>query len=150
MTDIARFNPLKGLNRIDPLARDMDELFQGFFMKPFSWNQMTTPNPFPIDVTENDGAYIVRAEIPGFKKEDIQVSVHGDQVTVSAETQKEKEEKKGDQVILRECTYGRQYRSFTLPQMVDDTKTTAKYENGVLKLTLPKKGDSTMKKIAVQ
>lgn len=150
MNDITRFNPLKGLTRIDPLTRDMDDLFQGFFMKPFSWNQMTTSNFFPIDVTENDGAYVVRAEIPGFKKEDIQVSVHGDQVTVSAETQKEKEEKKGDQVILRECSYGRQYRSFTLPQMVDDTKTTAKYENGVLKLTLPKKADGAMKKIAVQ
>lgn len=149
MTDIARFNPFKGLTRVDPLTRDMDDLFQGFFMKPFSWHPMAN-HPFPIDVTENDGAYAIRAEIPGFKKEDIQVSVHGDQVIISAEAQKEKEEKEGDQIVLRECTYGRQYRTFTLPQAVDDTKTTAKYEDGVLKLTLPKKADTALKKIAVQ
>ncbi|ANJ66938.1 hypothetical protein A9404_05700 [Halothiobacillus diazotrophicus] len=149
MTDLTRLNPFKGLTRVEPLPRDMDDLFQGFFMKPFSWPQMSR-HPFPIDVTENDGAYTVWAEIPGFRKEDIQVSVHGDQVVISAEAKQEKAEKEGDLVVLRECSYGRQYRSFTLPQTVDDTKTTARYEDGILKLTLPKKADGALKKITVQ
>ena len=148
MADIARFNPFRGLTRFDPFARDMDDFFKGGFLSPQLFGQIM-PGQIPIDVTEDDKSYKVRAEIPGFNKEDIHVSVNGDQVSISAETKKEKEEKKGDQVVLRECYYGRQYRSFTLPHPVDDTKTTAKYANGVLELTLPKKASAVTKKITI-
>ncbi|MHB1230906.1 MAG: Hsp20/alpha crystallin family protein [Halothiobacillus sp.] len=149
MKDITVFNPLRGLARFDPLSREMDDLFQGFFMKPIAFNQASVTQ-FPIDVTENDSEYVVRAEIPGFKKEDLHISVNGDQILISAESKKEKEEKKGDQVVLRECYYGKHYRSFTLPQSVDDAKATAKYENGILNLVLPKKPEGARKKIAIQ
>lgn len=148
MADITRFNPFRSLTRLDPFGRDIDDLFKGFFLTPMPLNQMTT-SQFPLDVSEDDKSYKVRAEIPGVNKEDIQISVNGDQVTISAETKKEKEEKKGNQVVLKECYYGKQYRSFTLPQTVDDSKTTAKYENGVLNLVLPKKGNGNTKKITV-
>lgn len=149
MADLARFNPFRGLTRVDPFGRDLDDMFKGFFLTPMPLNQMAA-GQFPIDVTEDDKNYKVRAELPGFNKEDISVSVTGDQVSISAETKKEKEEKKGSQVVLRECYYGRQSRSFTLPQGVDDAKTTARYEDGVLSLTLPKKGNGKNKSIVVE
>lgn len=149
MSELALLNPLRRLVRNDPFGRDIDELFKGFFLTPMPMGSSTS-GQFPIDVTEDDKNYKVRAEIPGFKKEEIQVSVTGDQVTISAESKKEKEEKKGGEVVLRECYYGKQYRAFTLPQTVDEASTTAKYEDGVLELVLPKKGNGQMQKIAIQ
>ncbi|SPE22225.1 Heat shock protein Hsp20 [Burkholderiales bacterium] len=148
MADITRFNPFRGLARFDPLGRDMEDLFKGFFLTPMPLQQ-TGSGQIPIDVTEDEKTYKVRAEIPGFNREEISVSVNGDQVTISAETKKEREEKKGDQVVLRECYYGKQYRAFMLPQAVDDGRTSAKYANGVLELVLPKKEAGTSKKIAI-
>ena len=148
MADLARFNPFRGLARLDPLGREMDELFKGFFVTPFPLGEASTGR-LPIDVTEDEKSYKVRAEIPGFNKEEINVSVDGDQVTISAETRKEKEEKKADQIVMRECYSGKQYRAFTLPKAVDDSRTSAKYANGVLELVLPKKATTATKKIAI-
>jgi HSP20 family protein len=148
MADITRFNPFRGLARFDPFGRDMDDLFKGFFLTPIPFTQMSA-GQIPIDVTEDEKSYQVRAEIPGFNKEDIRVSVNGDQVSISAETKQEKEEKKGEQVVMRECYYGSQYRAFTLPQAVDDAKTTATYADGVLSMILPKKAGATNKKISI-
>ncbi len=148
MADVVRFNPFRGLSRLEPLGREFEDLFKGFFLTPVPFQQMAG-GQIPVDVTEDEKSYKVRAEIPGFKREEIDVSVNGDQVTISAETKKEKEEKKGEQVVLRELYYGKQYRSFTLPQTVDDTKTTAKYADGILELTLPKKGAAATKKITI-
>ncbi len=148
MADIARFNPFRGLARLDPFGREMEDMFKGFFLAPVPFNQLSTAQ-IPIDVTEDEKNYKVRAELPGFNREEIQVSVDGDQVSIIAETKKEKEEKKGDQVVVRECYVGKQYRAFTLPQAVDDSKTSAKYVNGVLELVLPKKAATATKKIAI-
>lgn len=148
MANLTRFNPFRGITRVDPFGRELDDIFKGFFLTPMPLNELST-GQFPIDVSEDDKNYTVRAELPGFKKEDINISVAGDQVSITAETKKEKEEKKGSQVVLRECYYGRQSRSFTLPQNVDDGKTTAKYEDGVLCLTLPKKGNGKNKSITI-
>lgn len=149
MFDIARFNPLRGVSRFDPFSRDIfkdtDELFKGFYLAPISLNQMAG-GQFPVDVSEDDKSYKVHAEIPGFNKEDIHVTVNGDQVSISAETKKEKEEKKGEQVVLKECYYGSLFRAFTLPQAVDDANCSAKYADGVLDLVLPKKAGEAGKK----
>lgn len=148
MADITRYNPFRGLSRLDPLGRDMDDFFKGFFLTPISLDKMPDAQ-IPIDITEDEKGYKVRAEMPGFNKEDISVSVSGDQVSISAETKKEKEEKKGDKIIHRECYYGKQFRSFTLPQAADEAAVTAKYENGVLSLELAKKAGSEAKKIKI-
>jgi HSP20 family protein len=103
-----------------------------------------------MDVKEDDKNYNVHAEIPGVKKEDIHVTIEGNQVSISAEIKKEKEEKEGGKVLRSERYYGKVYRSFTLGQDVDDTKATAKYNEGVLNLTLPKKATSSAKKLAIQ
>jgi HSP20 family protein len=92
----------------------------------------------------------VRAEIPGVKKEDVKVQVEGNRVSISCETKQEKEQKEGERVIYRECNQGSSYRTFTLGSEVDDTKAEAKYENGTLELTLPKKEGKTAKRIEVK
>jgi len=102
-----------------------------------------------IDVTKADDTYTVKADIPGVKKDDIQVSVDGNEVTISGEVKKETEEKKGEEVLRSERYYGKISRSFTLPHDVDEAKVVAKYADGVLKVTLPMKAQSRTKKIAV-
>jgi HSP20 family protein len=103
-----------------------------------------------LDLTEDDKNFFIKAEIPGVKKEDIKVSVEGNQVSLSAEVKKETEEKEGTNVIRSERYYGSVARSFTLDESVDQSAASAKYEDGVLQLTLPKKpnGQSHILKIA--
>jgi HSP20 family protein len=102
-----------------------------------------------LDVKEDDKAYTVHAEIPGVKKEDIHVSIEGNQVSISAETKMEKEEKKGEKVLRSERYVGKVARSFTLAHDVDESKSQAKYTDGVLELTLPKKLAVTAKRLSI-
>lgn len=149
MANIARRSPLLGdIARFEPFY-NIDDWFKGFGMRPFSMDMESAPQ-IKIDVTENDTAYNVRAEIPGVKKEDVKVQVEGNRVSISCETKQEKEEKEGERVIYRECHQGSSYRTFTLGSEVDDTKAEAKYENGTLELTLPKKEGKTAKRIEVK
>lgn len=148
MANIARRSPLGDIARFDPFY-NIDDWFKGFGTRPFSMDMETAPQ-IKIDVTENDSAYTVRAEIPGVKKEDVKVQVEGNRVSISCETKQEKEQKEGERVIYRECNQGSSYRTFTLGSDVDDTKAEAKYENGTLELTLPKKEGKTAKRIEVK
>jgi HSP20 family protein len=84
------------------------------------------------------------------KKEDVKVQVDGNRVSISAETKQEKEEKEGERVICRELYQGSSYRSFTLGSDVDESKSQAKFENGVLELTLPKKNGKTAKQLDIK
>lgn len=145
--NLARRSPLSELARYDPFS-NIDELFRGFGMRPFLM-ESEVPT-IKIDLSESDTAYTVRAEIPGVKKEDVKVQVEGNRVSISCETQQEKEEKEGERVIFRECHQGSSYRSFILGTEVDDAKAEAKYENGTLELTLPKKEGKTSKRIEVK
>lgn len=138
---------MANLTRYDPFG-DMDDLFKGFMLRPVRFEQQVPQ--IKMDVKENDGAFVVRAEIPGVKKEDIKVDVDGDMVSISAEAKEEKEQKEGGRVIRSERYYGSMSRSFSLGQDVDDKAAKAKYTDGVLELTLPKKPGSRETKIAVQ
>jgi len=93
---------------------------------------------------------VVKAEIPGVGKEDIQVSIEGNQVTIGAEVKREKDVKDGDRVLRSERYYGSVYRGFTLPVEVDEEASNAKYENGVLELKLAKKAPQSGRKLTVQ
>ncbi len=147
MANIIQRNPLfSRLTRFDPF--DNDDWFKGFEVRPVPGEADVAPQ-IKINLTENDKAYTVRAEIPGAKKEDIKVEVDGNRVAISAEAKQEKEEKKGDKVICRECYQGSSYRSFTLDSDVDEAKAQAKYDNGVLELTLPKKSGSAARQLKV-
>ena len=103
-----------------------------------------------MDVTEDANAYRVKAEIPGVKKEDIHVTVEGNQVTIAAEVKKESEEKDGERRLRSERYFGAVYRSFVLPVELDETASEAKYENGVLELKLAKKPALAGRKLTIQ
>jgi len=136
------------LTTYDPFAESgIDDLFRGFF-RPVRVEK--TAAAIKMDVTEQNGAYLVKAEIPGVGKDDIQVSIEGNQVTIGAEVKREKDVKDGERVLRSERYYGSVYRGFTLPVEVDEAASEAKYENGVLQLKLVKKPASTGRKITVQ
>lgn len=147
MPNITRYDPFN-LTRIDPFG-DLDDIFKGFFVRPVGFEGQPRLQ-IKMDLKENDGAYTVHADIPGVKKEDIHVSIEGNQVSISAETRTEKEEKKGEKVLRSERYCGKVERSFTLAHEVDESKSQAKYADGVLELTLPKKAASSARKLAIQ
>jgi HSP20 family protein len=101
-----------------------------------------------IDVTEDDKSYTVTADMPGVKKEDIMVDVHGSEVSIAAELKRESEEKQGKQ-LRTERVYGMQRRSFTLASEVDEDNVVARYADGVLSLVLPKKAGKGSKQIPI-
>ncbi len=127
-----------------------DDLFRGFFMRPVRLEGQQQEVQVKIDVSEDEKAYTVHAEIPGVKKEDIQLSVDGSMVSISAEVKNEKEIKEGDKLLRKERYFGRVSRSFTLGQEVDEEAVVAKYENGVLELQLPKRAVTRSRRIAIQ
>jgi len=147
MAGITRYDPFN-LSRVDPFS-DIDDLFKGFFVRPMAYEGQSQMQ-IKMDVKENDSAYTVHADIPGVKKEDIHVTIEGNQVSISAEVKKEKEEKQGEKVLRSERYFGKVARSFTLAQDVDEATAQAKYADGVLELTLPKKAISSAKKLAIQ
>ena len=102
-----------------------------------------------LDVDEDDSAYTVRAEIPGARKEDIEVSVEGTRLAISAEIRPETHEGAGQRPLYRERSYGRSSRSFTLPEEVDAQAAAAQYRDGVLTLVLPKKAVVSGKRVPI-
>ena len=118
-------------------------------MRPIQREGLEIEPQIKMDVKEADGKYVVNAEIPGVSKDDIHVTVDGNRVSISAEVKKEKETKEGERVIRSERSYGMASRSFTLADEVDQGKVQAKYSNGVLELTLPKKPGAARKEISI-
>ena len=140
---------MANITRWDPFEDSFDDLVKGFFLRPMRFEQQE-PVRVKIDVKEDANSYTVQAEIPGVKKEDIQVSIDGNQVAISAEVRRQKEEKQGEKILRTERHYGKVYRSFALAQDVDQEKAQAKYEGGVLELTLPKKAAASTRTLTVQ
>jgi HSP20 family protein len=137
-SNVTRFDPLSDLARMSPL-RSLDELFRDLTPRSMLRELQQAEPQINVEVTENDQAYIIRAEIPGAKKEDIKVDVRGNRISITAETRREREMKEGDRVLRSEIVYGQMSRTIMLEQEVDDSKADAKYSDGVLELTLPKK-----------
>ncbi len=143
MTNIARFDPFNDI---------VDDLFKGFFVRPVAYDgrsALDTPR-LKVDVTEKSGAYQVTADLPGVKKEDIHVAIDGARVTLTAEIKREKEVAEGERVLHVERSFGKLSRSFSLPQELDDAKAEARFRDGVLVLTLPKKAAAARKAITIQ
>jgi len=131
-----------------PFAHNgFDELIRGFF-RPVRVEKSAAP--IKVDVVETDSAYVVKAELPGVNKDEIQVSIEGDLVTIGAEVKRESETKDGERVLRAERYSGSVYRAFTLPVDIDEAASTAKYENGVLELTLTKKPATAGRKLTIQ
>lgn len=134
------------LTRYDPL----DDLFRGFFVRPVDFGAGAEAPTIKMDVKEQDKVFVVHAEMPGIKKEDIHVSVNGAVVSISAERKEVKEVKEGEHVLRSERYFGKVSRSFQLGQDVDDTKAVAKFTDGVLELTLPKKAAAQSRRLTIE
>lgn len=144
---LTNYDPFGDLARFEPF-RGMEDFFKDFRLRP-SLREMELEPRIKMDVSETDKAYTVKAEIPGVKKEDIKVNVEGNQVTISAESKQESEQKEGETLVRSERYYGQQFRSFTLPVEINDAEVQANYRDGVLELTLPKMAGKTARKITV-
>ena len=138
---------MANITRLDPL----DDLFRGFFVRPVDFNgTQQQPPSIKMDVKEQGDNYLVHAELPGVKKEDIHVVVDGNQVSISAEIKQEKEIKEGERILRSERYFGKVSRSFQMGQEIDDTNAADKFNEGVLELTLPKRAASPNKRLTVE
>ena len=134
------------MNALTPYER-MDDLLSGVFPDFFrrsmlrDWpGAMRAPGEMKVDVSETDQAYTVKAQIPGAKKEDVQVKIDGNMVSIAAEIKEEKETQDAkSRSLTRELYYGSLSRAFSLAHEVNDKESQATFENGVLTLTLPKR-----------
>ena len=135
--------------RYRPADVAFDDLFHSFFMRPVRFEGQQEVQ-IKLDVSEDDKAYTIHAEIPGVKKEDIHVTIDGSHVAISAEVKSEKEVKEGEKVLRSERYYGKVSRAFVLDQDVDEAAAQAKYIDGILELHLPKRIGTNSKSITIQ
>lgn len=137
--------------RVDPL----EDFFRGFFVRPVDFGGgpiagLGTDAPhMRVNVKENAEGYEVHAELPGMKKEDIHVSIDGPVVSISAERKQDREVKDGEKVLRTERYFGKVSRSFQLGQEIDEAKASAKFNDGVLELVLPKKAEAQAKRLTI-
>jgi HSP20 family protein len=146
MTAMTRFNPSRSPARLETPAM-FDDLLRNFGLSPI-WNPPEFASDMRVDISEDDKAFHVNAEIPGVDKKDIDVSVEGNRVSITAEAKREHEKKDKKELIV-ERSWGKAYRAFALPSDIDGGRTEARYDKGVLSLTLPKKANGNARRIAV-
>ena len=136
--------------RFNPIDDAFDSLIRGVpVWLPNPERREAAPAQFRMDVSENEREYQVLAEMPGLKKDEISITINGNEVSVSAELKHEKDVRKDDTVLRSERYFGKIQRAFTLGHEVDQANAQAKYTDGVLQLTLPKKTAAALKKLAV-
>ena len=141
---------MANITRYDPFGDLVDDFFRGFFVGPVTVETEVPVRRMKVDVAEQNGDYKVVAELPGVKKEDIKVNIDGDQVSITAETRVTKEAKDGERVLHSERYVGKVSRAFRLADEIDESRASAKYSDGVLELTLPKKAAPATKQLAIQ
>lgn len=141
-----RFSPLRQVSMLDPFA-DLEALFRGVGARSLSRGYEKTLE-MHMDVHEDDKAYRISVDVPGVRKEDIDVSVEGNQVTITAEVKREQSRDK-EKEVHSERFYGKAFRSFSLPNEVDSSNSEVRYDGGVLSLILPKKGDSQSRHLSI-
>ena len=140
LNTLTRYEPLNG-----GLDRVLDELF-----RPALWQASASELvPMRVDVRESAAAYTVFAELPGVKREEIQVEIHGDEIAITAETRREKAPD-GESWLYAERRVGKRQRRFVVPQEIDEANAQARFVDGVLELTLPKKAPQASKRIEVR
>lgn len=144
---------MSNIVRREPFALDdlFDDLFKGFFVRPMRMPaDMPDMQSIRMDVKEGEKEFTVHAEMPGIAKEDIHITLDGGMVSISAEAKKSAEHKEGDKLLRSERYFGKVYRRFSLGQEVDETGAKAKFDNGVLELTLPKKTATAARSLMIE
>ncbi|MEY4863141.1 MAG: hypothetical protein RLZ51_1236 [Pseudomonadota bacterium] len=140
MNELMSFDPFSS-SPIEDTLRNM--------MRPWRMESAERAPSMRLDIAETDKDYQIKAEIPGVSKDDIDVRIEGNQITLSAEIRKEKQEKEDGRILRSERAYGYASRSFTLGCPMDDAKAEARYENGVLTLAIPKKAEAAGRKLSI-
>lgn len=128
---------------------DFERMFEGLLRPMGLIEEAGGQLAFPLDVAERENEYVIRAEIPGVKKDDISVTLENGVLTIAAETKSEREEKEGERLVRQERRYGKYVRSLRLGTQIDEKKIKASYKDGVLELLLPKAEEVKPKKILV-
>ena len=126
------------------------DIAPGFYVRPLHGDGVPSPSQIKVDVKETDGGYTVHAEVPGVPKEDIHVSIEGNVVSLRAEVRQHDQKTEGEKVLRSERYFGSVARSFQLPVDVDAAQAKAKYDNGVLTLTLPKKQGGNAQRLSIE
>lgn len=145
MADLIRWEPFRDMMT---LRQAMDRLFEDSFVRPAGFGNVSVPE-VALDVKETEADVVVKAELPGVKPEDVDVSVSEGVLTIKGENKEEKEEKETN-YYRRERRYGSFSRSISLPAAVNADRADAVFENGVLSLTLPKAEEARPKQIKVK
>jgi len=148
MKTLTKYDPFNELTRFEPMW-DVNDLLSRFMLRPFVRGGLEVEPQIKMDVKEKEGMFLLTAEIPGVTKDDIHVTIDGSRVSISAEIKQEKESKEGERWIRSERLYGMASRTCDLGDEIDQSKVQAKYTNGVLEVTLPKKTGSVHKEIAI-
>ena len=144
---LVRWRPTRDIFRFrDEMDRLFDDFIDRFPARRETGEQMWNPD---VDIRETDNEVVVKAEIPGMEQKDINISIKDSVLTLKGEKKQEKEEKEANYHRV-ERTYGSFTRMFTLPTTVVADKATAKYNKGVLSITLPKAEEAKPKEIAVE
>jgi len=128
----------------------LKDMSPGFYVRPLHGEPLPDPAQIKIDVKENDQAYTVQAEVPGVGKEDIQVSLDGAVVMLRAEVKQHDAQTRDDKLLRSERYFGSIARSFQLPQEINPSEAVARYDNGVLTLTLPKKQGGGAQRLKIE
>ena len=126
------------------------DIAPGFYVRPLHGDSLPAPSQIKVDVKETEGGYTVQAEVPGVPKEDIHVSVEGNVVSLRAEVRQLDQKTEGEKVLRSERYYGSVARSFQLPADIDAAQAKAKYDNGILTLTLPKKVNNSSQRLNIE
>ncbi|MFH5886329.1 Hsp20/alpha crystallin family protein [Halalkalibaculum sp. DA3122] len=137
---------------IEELRREMDHLFDE--MVPFSWKRQAEGNGFDVwapntDMVEKEGEYIIRVDLPGIPREDVNISFKDNRLTISGERKREEKEEK-ENYMRQERYYGNFVRSFTLPNTVSEDDIKARYSDGVLTINVKKTEESKPKTVKIE
>ena len=144
MADLIRWNPMDDLFDIqDNINRVFGNYLsaRGPQARGIGWMP-------PVDITESENEYNIKADIPGMKKEDIKISLE-DNTLIRGRARKEEKEEKGTKVIKKEKSFGSFMRTFALPHSVDAKGIKASYKEGVLNITVPKSEESKPREIKI-
>ena len=143
MANIVRWDPFR---EMVTLREAMDSLFENAMITPLTGGQQQMGGNLPLDVTENEDNFVVKASVPGIDPNDLDITVNADVLTIKGEMKAE-QEKQGERYHLRERRWGSFTRSIKLPAPVKADAVEADYHNGVLTLTLPKTEEVKTKRI---
>lgn len=145
MANLTRWDPFREMSTMRNL---MNRIFDEEVMPSRLWSEQGQSMALPLDVSENQNAYVVKASIPGIDPDNIEITLHDNLLTIRGEMQQE-DEKEDEQYHLRERRFGSFMRSISLPAAVNSEQVEAICENGVLTLTIPKTEESKPRRISI-